>query len=404
MPNSLTEGLTSTHVLSAIRDIDRGAVHPFGPSTRYELLYDGKRYPPKAVVGLAFKHASGRAIGPEDFSAGEAPGQANYILRRLGFTVINKEQPEVASTKSYITSRSFALPTDANEMEDRLWFNIWQHRLWPYRELELGDLLFWYDPTTQSIVWRSKVASIERFAFKNKREVEERLYTVFGIEVGDDPYFIKAADHGYCLAYQVDSLVHCDIAKPGDYRLPQIGWIRETDGDTAREWLLNLTSLLAPDGPATNDIRKTTDLINASGYFSIESLKDERERKLREIVERRGQPDFRNRLIRAYGGVCPITDCDAVVALEAAHIVSYSGPDSNHVTNGLLLRADIHTLFDLDLIGIDPVSRTVSVAATIQGSRYRELQGRKLRVPALAAAAPNREALVQRWQRFISVS
>ena len=40
--------------------------------------------------------------------------------------------------------------------------------------------------------------------------------------------------------------------------------------------------------------------------------------------------------------------------LEAAHISPYRGEDDNHVENGLLLRSDIHTLFDLDLLGIDP--------------------------------------------------
>jgi hypothetical protein len=279
---------------------------------------------------------------------------------------------------------------------------MWQPRLWPYRELQTGDLLFWYDPTIQSIVWRSQVTSIERFRFTDKREVEERLYSVFGIQVGDDPYFVKAANSGYCLAYQVDSLVRCDIPKPVHYRLPQIGWIRATD-ETAQEWLRKLTELLAADGPATSDLRKVTDLVNGSGYFSVESLKDERERKFREIVTRRGQPDFRNRLISAYGGICPITDCDAVAALEAAHIVPYSGPTSNHVTNGLLLRADVHTLFDLDLIGIDPVSRTVCAALTIQHSRYGELHGRKLTVPTIAEAAPDQEALTQRWQRFLGI-
>jgi predicted restriction endonuclease len=82
---------------------------------------------------------------------------------------------------------------------------------------------------------------------------------------------------------------------------------------------------------------------------------DERQRKLREIGDCRGQPEFRNRLIAAYGGVCAVTGCNAVAALEACHLAPYSGAQSNHVTNGLLLRADIHTLFDLDLIGIENI-------------------------------------------------
>jgi len=42
------------------------------------------------VVGLAFRHLTGRILQPEDFSGGEVPGQANFVLRELGFTVERK--------------------------------------------------------------------------------------------------------------------------------------------------------------------------------------------------------------------------------------------------------------------------------------------------------------------------
>jgi hypothetical protein len=84
----------------------------------------------------------------------------------------------------------------------------------------------------------------------------------------------------------------------------------------------------------------------------------------------------------AYGGRCAVTGCDAVAALEASHIVPYCGPQSHHVTNGLLLRADLHTLFDLDLMGIDPDTMTVALAPAIKGTTYSEFQGRRLTLPA----------------------
>jgi putative restriction endonuclease len=74
---------------------------------------------------------------------------------------------------------------------------------------------------------------------------------------------------------------------------------------------------------------------------------DMRDWALRCIAARRGQAAFRAALIDAYGGRCSITGCDAVEALEAAHISPYKGDHTNDVTNGLLLRADLHTLFDL---------------------------------------------------------
>jgi hypothetical protein len=82
--------LTREHVLKALADLDAGIDHPFGPPTGYELDHDGKRYPPKAVVGLACHYSIGRLLRPDEFSGGEAPGQANFILRKLGFTVVNK--------------------------------------------------------------------------------------------------------------------------------------------------------------------------------------------------------------------------------------------------------------------------------------------------------------------------
>jgi hypothetical protein len=90
--------------------MDTGIEHPFGQPTKYELVHDGKRYPPKAVVGLSFKHFRGQILGPEEFSGGEAPGQANYVLRRLGFTVSEITQEDAEKP----------VPKDWSEQEVRL--------------------------------------------------------------------------------------------------------------------------------------------------------------------------------------------------------------------------------------------------------------------------------------------
>ena len=95
------------------------------------------------------------------------------------------------------------------------------------------------------------------------------------------------------------------------------------------------------------------------------SVADERERAMRAICIRRGQPAFRAALLVAYGGRCAITDCDVEDVLEAAHISPYRGLSSNHASNGLLLRADIHTLFDCGLVAFDPKTRKVVLADTL---------------------------------------
>lgn len=90
MPKSIPAGLTQNHVLRALEDLDALIEHPFGSPTGYELVHQGKRYTPKAVIGLAFLHATGHLLPPGDFSGGEGPGQANFVLRKLGFVVVRK--------------------------------------------------------------------------------------------------------------------------------------------------------------------------------------------------------------------------------------------------------------------------------------------------------------------------
>ena len=76
--------LTREHILTAIKDLDRGLDHSFGQPRRYILFFEGRRYPPKAVLGRALFHATGVTPRPHDFSGGEA---TNIALRRLGFDV-----------------------------------------------------------------------------------------------------------------------------------------------------------------------------------------------------------------------------------------------------------------------------------------------------------------------------
>lgn len=94
MPQSIPAGLRREHVYRALADLDAGVKHAFGTPTGYELVFDDKRYPPKAVIGLACQYSIGRVLEPHEFSGGESPGQANFVLRKLGFTVVSKADPQ----------------------------------------------------------------------------------------------------------------------------------------------------------------------------------------------------------------------------------------------------------------------------------------------------------------------
>lgn len=125
--------------------------------------------------------------------------------------------------------------------------------------------------------------------------------------------------------------------------------------------------------------------------FDPGMIEDGRERVAREIAIRRGQTVFRRQLLNAYG-CCAMSGSTVIETLEAAHIVPYQGPGTNHPSNGLLLRADLHTLFDLGLLAIASETLTILVATQLNGTEYEALRDQPLRV-GHGSISPSREAI-----------
>lgn len=149
----------------------------------------------------------------------------------------------------------------------------------------------------------------------------------------------------------------------------------------------------AAEVEALTATREQADVV--AGTFSPNSILDGRKRAIASVVRRRGQPEFRRRLIKLYEGRCAISGCDAIEALEAAHIMPYRGPETNHPSNGILLRADLHTLFDLGLLAVDESSMMVIVAARLDGTSYEVLSGVPVKTPQGSHWQPSVEALRQ---------
>ncbi len=125
---------------------------------------------------------------------------------------------------------------------------------------------------------------------------------------------------------------------------------------------------------------------------------DDRRKTIAQVVRRQGQPHFRRLLLRAYNGRCAMSAYDAEPALEAAHIMPYCGEQTNHPANGLLLRGDIHDLFDLGLIAVDSSAR-LRLATALAGTMYESLHGQALRVPSDPTLRPSEEALQLHYER-----
>jgi HNH endonuclease len=144
-------------------------------------------------------------------------------------------------------------------------------------------------------------------------------------------------------------------------------------------------------GPAADESESD----DKSAYIAFDG--DDRELAWQQIKKRRGQPQFREALLSRYARRCLITGCRILDVLEAAHIDPYRGEDTNHAANGLLLRADIHTLFDLDLLGIEPNRLRVEVHPDI-AEEYGSLVGKTL--DCSVGYGPSQNALKRRYRRF----
>jgi len=141
-------------------------------------------------------------------------------------------------------------------------------------------------------------------------------------------------------------------------------------------------------------------------FFSEQ--KDTRSLQLREILDeqqrygkdqlikpRLGQGIFRVKVTDAYHRSCAVTSERALPVLEAAHIKPFSESGPHMVQNGLLLRSDLHRLFDKGYMTLT-TKLDIEVSRRIKeefdnGEYYYTLHGNKIRHPAHLDDRPEKE-------------
>ena len=116
------------------------------------------------------------------------------------------------------------------------------------------------------------------------------------------------------------------------------------------------------------------------------------------VLPRLGQGLFRILVTDYYDRRCVVTGERTLPVLDAAHIKPYEVVQRHEVWNGLLMRSDLHRLFDSGYLSVDPVNRHVVVSRRIKdefenGRDYYKLEGTEIREPNVPWARPNRENL-----------
>lgn len=154
-----------------------------------------------------------------------------------------------------------------------------------------------------------------------------------------------------------------DLSVPGKYNTQNS--IVALDTAKVLEWLesLNTSGIhLLPLGDAHGVP------VNPRGGFTM-----------RTVRARKGQPQFRQELLNRFGNMCAFTGACHTAALDAAHLYSYAREGEHRVDEGLLLRKDLHKLFDSELVGVSS-SRTLLLHPGLGNTQYQSLAGARLKV------------------------
>jgi hypothetical protein len=128
--------------------------------------------------------------------------------------------------------KKLKLPTNAIEMENSDWFNMWNNKLFPYDELRKGDTLYWFDAKVQQLVWKTKVISVKRTQYKDKREIIKHYEKSIRSK-----YYENKSGGGYFLGYKIKVIEKISINKPDGFEFRQCdaGWLR-VDNEIKNKW------------------------------------------------------------------------------------------------------------------------------------------------------------------------
>lgn len=250
------------------------------------------------------------------------------------------------------------------------------------RVLEKLDQDAWLSASEQQVV--RTLRALDNFA---ERETIEEKLTSLGVPKSSVYAYLRYSP----ILARVSKGVYC---LRGSSNNPE---------EEAPDW--ELDALIAESGlELPEDDISQCDLINGfePNPEELEALfADLRSKQDTRILCREGQGEFRISLLESYESTCAVTGCTVVELLEAAHIYPYSGPQSNLITNGILLRCDIHTLFDRELLAINPVTFEIQVHKSLVKSEYGKYAGKRLRLPKNVAAVPMQAYLRVRFERFV---
>ena len=395
------------HVEKALADLDAGILPAgFRDSTTYDVIHQGRPYPPKQLIALAIKHATGRVVTGDDFGGGE--GTACFRrLRELGFLITEKFEG-LSSAKlpklEYwigVTDRSWFEFHSANQSME---VNFWA----PGGEVnfkavpEGGLFLFKLKTPVNKIVgggWFMKSTTLPL----------ELAWKVYGKGNGTDTLTdlresITQFRSKMHKATSPNETIGCTL-------LTDCFWLLENQWiDQPEDWSSAIVKGKKYDpysGPGLRVWQQIQERLRARPVAPGVEQEQDRYGKPYMAKPRLGQSGFRVAVMDAYGRRCAVTEEKTLPVLEAAHIRPYADGGGHEVGNGLLLRSDFHTLFDAGYLTIDTDYRLL-VSKRLKeefsnGRHYYEHHGARVpNLPTRTDLLPSRPAIEWRNTSWVS--
>jgi hypothetical protein len=168
--------ISTEHIRAAIEKIDSEGVPPNRASTKFEILFNSRKYPPKYVVSVAAKLATGKELLPNEFSGGE---ETNSFLRERGFEVVPTERRTIRENLEHILARY--VTARGGEPIGK------EHEVWgTFEELqeELAELVPVKSRTTLKVSWSAGQgvwAKVPWIAFLDSKETTTTQKGVYGV-------------------------------------------------------------------------------------------------------------------------------------------------------------------------------------------------------------------------------
>jgi len=365
---SIPDGITRDDVLGALKRIDAGVEHGFGPSLKYDLVFEGRRYPPKAVLGLAAERLAGRILDPSEFTGGES-SKSTRILRDLGFVVegkpgehelIDTELPEMSNHWWVNNGQTFEHEVPGNYLwSPKVNANGGRNPTWDNMARAVaGDVVFAYSDRMIRAVGVVISAAVtgqkpNEFGATGENWGREGWRLPVAFTVLEKP--LRPKEHMDALAPLLPEkyspirasgdgnqgvyLAAVPAAMAAELRLLLAGQVEQVEAK--HKPLVHVDEDQDPEARADREVFARTDI----GPTVKQTLVD----------ARRGQGVFRERVIQLEGK-CRVTGVDLIEHLRASHIKPWKDSNDQEKIDGnnrLLLAPHIDHLFDQGYISFN---------------------------------------------------